>query len=277
MEGLSYKKASLEDYDDFYKIKCDPENVKWSGFATAPDYDRMKEWYRQQLEGDKRTIYLCYWNGEVCGFFYLDRLSKEEFEAASSGVLAEYTGRGIGTWMVKTRIELAEKEGASSVSSWIADENPRSWERFEKLGFEKTDENEERQIICGGGYEALSQVDIVAEEIGYGVLTEYSGRGIGTAIVRKAVSECKSSILCAWVSEDNIGSERCFEKNGFEKHEVNTTRTLAMFNGEQKFYFWTLFVNELFNQNADDERLSSIMGGGRIAPPVYAAFYNYAA
>lgn len=56
MEELTYKQATLADYDDFYKIKCDPENVKWSGFASAPDYERMKEWYCKQLESEKRTI-----------------------------------------------------------------------------------------------------------------------------------------------------------------------------------------------------------------------------
>ena len=151
MRELTYRIATVEDYDDFYKIKCDPENIKWSGFATAPNYERMKEWFRQQLEGDKRTIYLCYWNGDVCGFFYLDKLSSEEMEAASSGILAEYTGRGIGTWTVEERIKLAKEQGASIISSWIADENPRSWKRFEKMGFQKTNNQEERLIACGGG------------------------------------------------------------------------------------------------------------------------------
>ena len=194
MKELTYKIATIEDYDDFYTIKCDPENIKWSGFATAPDYECMKEWFRQQLEGDKRTIYLCYWKGEVCGFFYLDKLSDDS-----------------------------------------------------------------------------------SEETGYGVLTKFAGRGIGTAIVRFAKELCKSINLCAWVSEKNRASERCFEKNGFEKRDLNAMRTLASFNEDQRFFFWTIIVNKSYNQNADDERLSSIMGGGRIAPPVYAAFYNYAA
>jgi len=54
MEELTYKQATLSDYDDFYKIKCDPENVKWSGFASAPDYERMKEWFCKQLDSEKR-------------------------------------------------------------------------------------------------------------------------------------------------------------------------------------------------------------------------------
>ena len=150
MEGLTYKTATLEDYDDFYKIKCDPENVKWSGFAAAPDYDRMREWYEKQLNSNTRTIYLCYLNGNICGFFYLDKISEDEIEAAASGVLSEYTGRGIGTWTVEKRIEIAKQEGYSTISSLIADDNPKSWRRFEKLGFEKTDIQEVKELAGGG-------------------------------------------------------------------------------------------------------------------------------
>ena len=150
MEELTYKQATLADYDDFYKIKCDPENVKWSGFATAPDYEGMKEWYLKQLDSKIRTIYIAFWNGAACGFFYLDKLTEDEFEAASSGVLKEYTGRGIGTWLVKKRIELADELGAKVISTWVADDNPRSWKRFEKLGFQKTDVQDDRVFIGGG-------------------------------------------------------------------------------------------------------------------------------
>jgi len=151
MNCLTYKVAELEDYDDFYKIKCDPDNVKWSGFASMPDYERMKEWFAKQIGSDTRTIYLCYWEGKVCGFFYLDKLSDKEYEAASSGVLKDYTGRGIGTWMVKKRIDLAQYQGANVIFSWVADENAQSWKRFEKLGFQKTDEQVEKMIDCFGG------------------------------------------------------------------------------------------------------------------------------
>ena len=113
-----------------------------------------------------------------------------------------------------------------------------------------------------GGYEDLSQVGVTIEEIGYGVLSEYTGKGIGTAIVHYAEEISNASILCAWVSEKNKASERCFEKNGFNKREINTTRSLAMFNNEeQRFFLWTIFVNDELNQNADNKCLSSVMGG----------------
>ena len=151
MRRLTYKLATLEDYDDFYKIKCDPENIKWSGFSQAPDYKIMKDWFFNQLECEKRTIYICYWEGVACAFFYLDKLSEYEFEAASSGVLKEYTGRGIGTWMVKKRIDLAKEQGAKLISTWVANENAHSWKRFEKCGFQKTGEFEKREMLLLGG------------------------------------------------------------------------------------------------------------------------------
>ena len=58
---------------------------------------------------------------------------------------------------------------------------------------------------------------LAAEEIGYGVLTEYSGRGIGTEIVRFSTEKSEALVTCAWVSGNNRGSERCFEKNSFKK------------------------------------------------------------
>lgn len=159
MKELSCKKATLKDYDDFYKIKCDSENVKWSGFASAPDYDGMKEWFRQQIENEKRTIYLAYWDGAVCGFFYLDKLAKRD-----------------------------------------------------------------------------------AEEIGYGVLTDHSGKGIGTALVSTGVKLCESSKLTAWVSEKNRASERCFEKNGFVRIDTKEKRYMSAFHECHDFYCWTKVI-----------------------------------
>ena len=159
MEGLTYKVAAFEDYEDFYKIKCDPENVKWSGYASAPNYDKMKNWFYQQIEGRKRSIYLAYWNGDVCGFFYLDKLSYKDIE-----------------------------------------------------------------------------------EIGYGVMTNFTGRGIGTALVGIGVKLCKASELIAWVSENNRASERCFEKNGFLKLLTKEQRMMRYFTEPHAFYCWRRYT-----------------------------------
>jgi len=146
MEELTYKQATLSNYDDFYIIKCDPENVKWSGFASAPDYERMKEWFCKQLDSEKRTIYIAYWNGVACGFFYLDKETEEEFEAASSGVLKEFTGRGIGSAIIRYATEVSN---AFVLCAWVSDKNRASERYFEKNGFDKLAAKEQRMMSSG--------------------------------------------------------------------------------------------------------------------------------
>ena len=52
--------AKMENFDDFYKIKSEPNSVYWSGFAKAPDYESFKEHYKKELSRKDRTIILLY-------------------------------------------------------------------------------------------------------------------------------------------------------------------------------------------------------------------------
>lgn len=37
MSQLTYRLATLSDFEDFYRIKCDKENIAWGGFTKAPE------------------------------------------------------------------------------------------------------------------------------------------------------------------------------------------------------------------------------------------------
>lgn len=37
-----YKVESIDDFEDYLKIKSDPTAIQWSGFATAPDPVKLK-------------------------------------------------------------------------------------------------------------------------------------------------------------------------------------------------------------------------------------------
>ena len=62
---LYYKKAinCESDFEDLYRIKCDPENIKWGGFTCPPDRNNFKIWYQQNVNRLDRSIYLVYWGG----------------------------------------------------------------------------------------------------------------------------------------------------------------------------------------------------------------------
>lgn len=81
-------------------------------------------------------------------------------------------------------------------------------------------------------------MDNFANEIAYGVLTCYSGMGIGTEIVRYALLESNALLLFAWVSEQNIASVRCFEKNGFRNIGNGEERHLSRISETHIFRMW---------------------------------------
>ena len=141
------------DYDGYYKIKCDSQNIIWGGFEKAPDYERFRTVFLNRINIPDRHEYIC------------------EDEHAIVGYLAAA---------------------------------------------------EEKNIV----------------EISYGVLTQASGKGIATALIKNAIMQYPNKTFVAWVSEHNVGSEKCLMKNGFIKLNEVETRFLALKGTQHRFYKW---------------------------------------
>lgn len=152
MDKLSYRLATIEDFGDFYRIKCDKENIAWGGFTKTPEKESFYQWYLQQLSSESRWIYLVYEGPDCCAFFYVDKLEDGSYEAASSGVLTEYMGKGIGTYALLNQVAEIRKKGyGGGILSWVSDKNIASYKRYEKLGFIRTGEFEVRNLPLLGG------------------------------------------------------------------------------------------------------------------------------
>lgn len=151
MSEINYKLADIEDFNSFYKIKCDSENIRWSGFNEAPDRGRLYDWYLKNYRSDKRTIYLVEYDSEIVGFFYLDKLNDDRFEAASSGILQEYCNIGLGTKTITWREELAKANGGQIIETWVSEFNHSSYRRLIKLGWQRTSDFEIRNVPLAGG------------------------------------------------------------------------------------------------------------------------------
>ena len=50
MKQVLLRPASAHDFDAFYAIKADANNIKWGGFDKAPQKDTFERWYKLQLE-----------------------------------------------------------------------------------------------------------------------------------------------------------------------------------------------------------------------------------
>lgn len=148
---LTYRKATLKEFEDLYLIKCDKANIQWGGFSEAPNKDRFYEWYKTQLKSDKRTIYLVYAPDNPCAFFYIDKVNDMTYELSSSGVLSQYAKKGIGSYTVCVRLEIIRDLGGKKCVTWIAEDNIASYKRFIKEGFTRTEEYKIRNLPLLGG------------------------------------------------------------------------------------------------------------------------------
>ena len=116
------------------------------------------------------------------------------------------------------------------------------YEAFKKVFMSRISDSKRREYICiiDGqivGYLAAVILDSKVE-ISYGVKSCYSGQGIATALIDFAVKEFVNKSIIAWVSEKNIGSQKCLLKNGFLKSEENERRSLQLDKDEHVFYKW---------------------------------------
>jgi len=41
--SLAAKKVNSDLFEDFYRLKCDPVNIAWTGFEQSPDKSKIKE------------------------------------------------------------------------------------------------------------------------------------------------------------------------------------------------------------------------------------------
>ncbi len=145
------RKIAINLFDDFYKLKCDPVNVAWTGHQQQPDKERLEKWFRSQIDNIERDIFLFYNEENVCvGYSYIDYLNEFTVEE-SIGVFSEFSGRGIATKITQFEIEYAKKKGSQLIVSWISENNIPSVKRLLKYGFQKTEEIDYRDLPLLGG------------------------------------------------------------------------------------------------------------------------------
>ena len=137
--------CKMDDFDEFYILRCDEENVLWTGHKNAPDKDNLKEWFDIQLNNN-RMIFLVRLLGtrEAVGYLYLDIVGKNNnIIDISHGIYNRFKGNGLGTKNVKYAIEYTKNNLTSidELNAWVARENFGSVKTFLNNGFVKTNEN----------------------------------------------------------------------------------------------------------------------------------------
>lgn len=147
---LEFFKARAENFDDYYNLKCEKNNIFWSGFSEKPDEVKLKEWYLKQLKNTDRIFYLIYINESqenIAGYLYMDiEGDKKQLADIGYGVSEKYSGRGIGTGIINFAIDHIKKElpKVKEITAWVAYDNVPSIKVFLKNNFHKTVEQQKR-------------------------------------------------------------------------------------------------------------------------------------
>ena len=135
---LTLQRMTLADFSDYLAMKSDPEDVKWSGFSSAPDTGRFRELFEGWLADPRRIMFIAR-APDVVGYYVIN-ISGEDADT-SYGVAAAHRGHGYGTLMNIRAAEWARQNLAGlRLTSWIAEDNEPSIKGVIGAGFKASSE-----------------------------------------------------------------------------------------------------------------------------------------
>ena len=134
---ISLRRTGRNDFPHFFRLKCDIDNIVWSGHDRPPEWDRLAAWFdAQHVAGSRRRIYLAEFEDQVLGYTYVDDLG--DALEITIGIASRESGRGLGRTFLRQLMHEIEREGERRpVECWIFPENVASIKVFEAAGFRR--------------------------------------------------------------------------------------------------------------------------------------------
>lgn len=140
---ISINLATEDDFNFFYKIKKNKDNMYWSGYSKEPNKERLKDFFyntiHSQNDTNKRKIYIVKFKDSKCGYLYFDPIDVKNV-MISVAILDVFSGKGIGKLAVKNLIDIAFQNGIKKIIAEIREDNIRSKKLFTSIEFAETKE-----------------------------------------------------------------------------------------------------------------------------------------
>lgn len=140
---------SLEDFDAFYKLKCQKDSVLWSGFEKGPEEEPFRQYVQDVLiDNPKNHLFLLKDSKtqEVMGYCQFNEEADGIAEGRGSGLFKKYQGCGLASVMDTLLVGKAREYGMKYMYSWCSDKNVVSMNALIDSGFTKTAVFEERYL-----------------------------------------------------------------------------------------------------------------------------------
>lgn len=140
---IKVKIIDENDFDFFFKIKINADNMYWTGHSKEPNYDELKIYFfnilRKQGNALSRKIYIIFNNEEKIGYLYFDPIDSTTF-SLSVAILDKYSGKGYAKLALNEIKNFGFSLGYKKIIADIREDNFKSIKVFESLGFKKTEE-----------------------------------------------------------------------------------------------------------------------------------------
>jgi RimJ/RimL family protein N-acetyltransferase len=145
---IAIRAARVSDFEALLAMKSDPEEVRWSGFAGAPDPQQFRRWFDQALVDPDRVMFTGIVDEIIRGYVHFRRLGPTTF-GVSTGVVRGFRAMGIGTRLRRQGIEdLRTKFPEAQIEAWLAENNIASQRSWAKMGFQPTEIMRPHQFLC---------------------------------------------------------------------------------------------------------------------------------
>ena len=143
---IALRRTTMADFGDFFRLKCDVDNIVWSGHDRPPDWHRMNEWFAMQhAPGSKRDIYLAECEGQVLDYTYVDDLG--DAVEITIGVASREAWRGLGrNFLRQLMADLVRNSDYRRIECWLFPENVASVKTFEAAGFRRDVSRSDRKF-----------------------------------------------------------------------------------------------------------------------------------
>lgn len=133
--------AGIWDYEFFYRLKCGNEQLKWGGFAEKPDYNRLQQWFQNELSYQSKIILIIYWKEEKVGCISFS-VHGHVCDNHSTAVESKWSGLGIGALALKKNEGYLKQHypDCTTIIGWVRTDNIASRKMLTRCGWSETEE-----------------------------------------------------------------------------------------------------------------------------------------
>jgi RimJ/RimL family protein N-acetyltransferase len=158
---IKFHRIKMVDFDDFFAMKCDEENIYRSGYKSKPVREKLQHWLEEQLINPRRFMFLIRSDDDrhtAIGYLTIDIVGLNDEQAeTSAGVNPEFRGMGLGQRVNQFAVEYCTTEVPSvrEMVGWISCENPKAIRNVASIGYV---DSKERKLAPFHGEQPSEQI-----------------------------------------------------------------------------------------------------------------------